>query len=84
MMIDKENLPKDVLDLRGDSIRVAGRRYEQRVVAIEVDVHGKLLVLETLDDDWREWTARISWHPDAEGDLQPVKIRWEEQHVYTA
>jgi hypothetical protein len=77
MYIDKEDLPEDLQDLMGESIRPCGGRYRLPVVAFEIALDGKLLSLETLDETAGTWRARVTWYPDATGNLVETKTRWE-------
>lgn len=77
MYIDKEDLPEDLRDLIGENIRPCGGRFRLTVAAYELDVEGKLLSLETLDETHGTWRSRITWYPDATGNLVETKIRWE-------
>lgn len=77
MYIDKEDLPEDLQDLIGKSFRPSGGRYRLPVVAFEIALDGKLLSLETLDEIHGTWRSRITWCPDATGNLVVTKTRWE-------
>jgi len=77
MYIDKEDLPEDLRDLIGESILPYGGRYHLPVVAFERDMDGNLLSLETLAETLGTWRARVTWYPDATGNLVETKTRWE-------